>query len=282
MGAPNAGKSVLVNTLLDNKVSAVSPRANTTRDAVLGVLTEGDTQMILVDTPGIMADKNVHRYTRQLVKTAWEASLECDVAVLLVDASAPNAPGRTERELLRKFNRLAEDRPDIALALALNKVDAVSPKERLLPMIEEMNNEVFFDETFLISALEADGTDDVKEYLFSKAVPRDWEYHEHVTTDLSLLDRLQEILREQLFLRLGQEVPYFVEQRNVGWTEDATQDRLIIDHDILVPRSSQVGIVIGPRGEGIKAICDQATIEFERIVRRPVLLRLRVRAQDQQ
>ncbi|MDA1324757.1 MAG: GTPase Era [Proteobacteria bacterium] len=269
VGAPNAGKSTLMNRLMGTKVSIVTHKVQTTRARIIGVSVHDTTQIIFVDTPGIFAPKR--RLERAMVAAAWGGAADADVIVLLVDAS--------ERSLdhalhvvagLKKAGRKA--------VLALNKVDLV-PREALLSITEQLNATGVFTDTFMISALTGDGVDDLIPH-FAALLPKGpWLYPEDHLTDMNERLFASEITREKLFLRLHQELPYALTVETEGW-EERPDGSVKIDQVIYVERTSQRSIVLGKGGQQIKAIGAAARTEMEALMERRVHLFLFVKVRD--
>jgi GTP-binding protein Era len=268
IGAPNAGKSTLINRLVGAKVSIVTPKVQTTRFQVRGVAMAGATQLIFVDTPGIFAPKR--RLDRAMVAAAWSGAQDADEVVLLVDAR------RITREDEAIVARLKQaGRPAI---LALNKIDLVKPPT-LLKQAAALNAMGEFTATFMISAETGDGVLDLKAHLAAKMQAGPWHYPEDQLSDLT--DRLMaaEITREKLFLRLHEELPYELTVETEAWTE--FQDGSVrIDQTIYVAREGHKGIVLGKRGAGIQPVRESAQAELERELGRKVHLFLFVKVRE--
>ena len=261
VGAPNAGKSTLVNKLAGAKVSIVSPKVQTTRMRVIGVRVVDDAQLVFIDTPGIFAPKK--RLERAMVKAAWGGAEDADEVVLVVDATHRISDDtRQIVEGLKSSGRVA--------ILALNKVD-IARKDRLLALAKELNEIGNFSDTFMISAENGDGVDDVQNALVARAPEGPWLYPEDQLSDLN--DRLfaSEVTREQLFLKLRQEVPYALAVDTVEW-EEFENGALRIRQEVLVERDSQRAIVIGKGGAMLKAVGQAARQELERQLGRRVHL----------
>lgn len=269
VGAPNAGKSTLLNQLIGAKLSIVSPKVQTTRSRLLGILVEGAAQLILVDTPGIFAPKR--RLERAMVAAAWAGAEDADVVVVLVDA-ARGVEEDTRRLLdgLKAAGRRA--------VLALNKIDLVSPPQ-LLPLADRLGGEGIFDAIFMISGLGGDGVGDLRRHL-AKSVPEGpWLYPEDQLTDLPQRLIAAEVTREQIFLQLHQELPYAVFVETDLW-EEREDGSVKISQTIHVQRDSQKAIVLGKGGRQVKAIGARARAELERMLGRRVHLFLFVRVTE--
>jgi GTP-binding protein Era len=266
VGAPNAGKSTLLNHLTGAKLSIVTPKAQTTRFRVLGIVMRGESQILLVDTPGIFRPRR--RLDRAMVAAAWGGAQDADIVLFLVDAKA----GLTE-QVREIATRLAE-RGGV-LWLALNKVDLVAPP-RLLPLAAELNKLAPFAETFMISAATGDGLDRLKDRL-AEAVPEGPHlYPEEDLTDLP--DRLlaAEIVREQVFLQTHEEVPYAATVETEAWQE-RPDGSVRVEATIYVARPGQKAILIGQKGARIREIGARARAELAQLLERKVHLFLNVK-----
>lgn len=269
IGAPNSGKSTLLNALVGAKVSIVSRKVQTTRARVLGIAIEGGAQIVFVDTPGIFAPKK--RLDRAMVAAAWQGVEDADLAALLVDARA-NARA-TDRETEAILARLAESGRQAVLVL--NKVDLVNPPQ-LLGLAERLNRTGVFTDIFMISALTGDGVGDLRRHFAKAMPPGPWLYPEDQISDMP--DRLlaAELVREQLFETLHQELPYALTVETETW-EERKDGSVKIDATIFVERDSQRAIVLGMGGERIKAVGAAARKELEALFERRVHLFLFVK-----
>lgn len=269
IGAPNSGKSTLLNALVGAKVSIVSRKVQTTRARVLGIAIEGGAQIVFVDTPGIFAPRK--RLDRAMVAAAWQGAEDADLVALLVDAHANvRALDRDTEAILAK---LAES--GRKAVLVLNKVDLVNPPQ-LLGLAERLNRGGLFTDTFMVSALTGDGVGDLRRH-FAKAMPAGpWLYPEDQISDMP--DRLlaAELVREQLFEQLHQELPYALTVETEAW-EERKDGSVKIDATIFVERESQRAIVLGKGGERIKAVGAAARRELESLFERRVHLFLFVK-----
>ncbi|WP_439578524.1 GTPase Era [Elioraea sp.] len=265
LGAPNAGKSTLLNRLVGAKLAAVSPKAQTTRFRIRGIVMRGTSQIVLVDTPGIFAPRRM--LDRAMVKAAWSGASDADLALLLVDAKAGLTEGvRAIAERLRGTGR--------PLWLALNKVDLVAAP-RLLPLARDLNAIAPFAETVMISAETGDGVDRLLDRLAAAMPEGPWLYPEDELSDQP--DRLlaSEIVREQIYRQTHEEVPYGTTVETETWEERA-DGSVTIRAAVVVMRDSQKGIVIGKGGARLKAIGAAARAELERELGRRVHLFLHV------
>jgi GTP-binding protein Era len=243
IGAPNAGKSTLVNALVGQKVAIVSPKAQTTRARLMGIAIEGDSQILLVDTPGIFAPKS--RLDRAMVKAAWEGAESADRLVLVVDAAA--SIGQRAEMVLQGI----EGRPE-AKILVLNKVD-IAKKADLLKFATELSARLEPEQVFMISATSGDGVADVKRHLAAAMPESPWHYPEDQLSDAT--DRMvaAELTREQLYLQLHAELPYASAVETEKW-EERKDGSTVIHQQILIERDSQKAIVLGKGGSKLKAI----------------------------
>jgi GTP-binding protein Era len=269
IGAPNAGKSTLVNRLVGTKVSIVSRKVQTTRSIVRGIAIYGQSQVVFVDTPGIFRPKR--RLDRAMVETAWGGAREADLVAVLVDAGRGLDDGA--RAILDKLGDIVQ--PKILL---LNKIDTVR-RERLLTLAAEANDLATLVRTFMISALTGDGLDDLAAYLAETVPVGPFLYPEDEVSDLPLRQLAAEITREKLFERLHQELPYASTVETDSWKEQA-DGSVRIEQVIFVERDSQKKIVIGKGGETIKAISTAARREIAEIAERPVHLFLFVKVRE--
>ncbi|MFA6113224.1 MAG: GTPase Era [Sphingomonas sp.] len=266
LGAPNAGKSTLVNALVGQKVAIVSPKAQTTRARLMGVAIEGETQLLLVDTPGIFEPKR--RLDRAMVSAAWGGTEGADVIALVVDAKGGLGP---------KVIPIAESIASRSEPkyLILNKVD-LADKAKLLLHAEKLNGIVDFAETFFISATTGDGLAELKS-TFAKAMPEGpWHFPEDQVSDATERSLASEVTREQLYLQLHAELPYAsaIETEQYKEREDGSVE---IHQQILVERPTQRAIVLGKGGARIKEIGARARAELSSIMGKPVHLYLHVK-----
>jgi len=266
VGAPNAGKSTLLNLLVGTKLSIVTPKVQTTRSRVLGIALRGEAQLIFIDTPGIFAPKR--RLDRAMVAAAWAGAEDADIVVVLVDAARgvdDDTRGILERLKGTQCRRV----------LALNKIDLVK-REKLLPLANELAQLCDFERVFMISSTAGDGTADLAAFL-SAAVPEaPWLYPEDQLTDLPQRLLAAEITREQLYLQLHQELPYAAAVETEQW-EERQDGSVKISQVIHVQREGQKAIVLGKGGAQIKKLGAAARAELERLLERRVHLFLFVR-----
>ncbi len=266
VGAPNAGKSTLLNRMTGAKLSIVSPKAQTTRFRVLGILMRGETQMLLVDTPGIFAPKR--KLDRAMVNAAWTGAEEADVTLLLVDSKAG------ARDSVRAIAERLAQRGGRTW-LVLNKSDLVPPAA-LLPLIAALNDLATFEETFMVSATTGDGIDVLLDRLAATMPPGPYLYPPDDLTDLP--DRLlaAEIVREQIFLQTHEEVPYAATVETESFAE-RPDGSVRIDATIYVTRPGHKAILIGSGGARIREIGARARHQLGGLLERPVHLFLNVK-----
>ncbi len=266
VGAPNAGKSTLLNRMAGAKLSIVSPKAQTTRFRILGILMRGETQLLLVDTPGIFAPRR--KLDRAMVNAAWTGAQDAELTLLLVDAKAG------AREAVREIaTRLAQRGG--RTWLVLNKVDLLPPAA-LLPLIATLNAVVAFDETFMVSATTGDGVNALLDRVADAMPPGPFLYPPDELTDLP--DRLlaAEIVREQIFLQTHEEVPYAATVETESFTEKP-DGSVRIEATIYVARASHKAILIGGGGARVRDIGVRARQQLATLLERPVHLFLNVK-----
>ncbi|MFO1100681.1 MAG: GTPase Era [Xanthobacteraceae bacterium] len=269
IGAPNVGKSTLVNALVGGKVTIVSPKVQTTRSLVRGITLEGRSQLIFVDTPGLFAPRR--RLERAMVTSAWSGAQDADVALLVVDAK--HGLDADTGAILDRLAGLPARK-----ALVLNKVDLVA-KPALLALAQAANARLAFAATFMISALSGDGVADLKTWLAGEAPEGPWLYPEDQMSDAPMRSLAAEITREKLFLRLHQELPYRSTVETEAWTEQP-DGSVRIEQTIYVERESQRKIVLGKGGQTIKAIGSDARKEIAELIGQPVHLFLFVKIRE--
>lgn len=261
VGAPNAGKSTLLNALVGNKVSIVSPKVQTTRTIVRGICIEDKSQLVFVDTPGIFSASQ--RLERAIVDAAWQGAGEADVLALLVDAK--KGVCKNTRMILESL----PNHPGKAI-LILNKTDLVKPQQ-LLPLTQELNELYPFDRTFMVSALNNDGVADIKSYFASEVPQGPWHYPPEQISDAPLRFLAAEIVREQLFMQLQQELPYQLTVMT-ELIEEKPNGALKIHVVIYVTKESQKQIIIGKGGARIKSIGEKARRELDMAIHKQVHL----------
>jgi GTP-binding protein Era len=269
IGAPNVGKSTLVNALVGSKVTIVSRKVQTTRALIRGIVIEDNAQIILVDTPGIFSPKR--RLDRAMVSTAWSGAHDADLVCVLLDAKA--GIDEAAEAILARLATVAH--PKI---LVLNKIDLI-PREKLLALAQAANARMKFEHTFMISALSGDGVDDLRKTLAKSVPPGPFHYPEDQMSDAPLRHLAAEITREKIYQQLHQELPYQSTVETDTWTE--RKDKSVrIEQTIFVERESQRKIVLGKGGATIKSIGAESRKEIAEIVGAPVHLFLFVKVRE--
>lgn len=269
IGAPNAGKSTLVNRLVGTKVSIVTHKVQTTRALVRGIITEDQTQIVLVDTPGIFKPKR--RLDRAMVTTAWGGARDADLVLILLDAQG--GLNESAEALLTSLENTHQKK-----ILILNKVDRVDPP-KLLELAQAANEKVKFESTFMISALNGSGCKDLLKYLVAQMPYGPWYYPEDQISDMPMRQLAAEVTREKLYLRLHEELPYSSTVETEKW-EERKDGSVRIEQVVYVERDSQKKIVLGHKGETIKAIGQASRKEMSAILEQPVHLFLFVKVRD--
>jgi GTPase len=269
IGAPNVGKSTLINALVGTKVAIVSHKVQTTRALLRGIATEGTAQLIFVDTPGIFAPKR--RLDRAMVTTAWSGAHDADVVGVLIDVRRG-----IDEETDALLGRLADVRK--SKLLILNKIDLVN-KPALLTLAKSANERGKFEATFMISALKGDGVADVRQWLAQRAPEGPWHYPADEVSDAPLRQLAAEITREQLYRRLHQELPYQSTVETESWKE-LRDGAVRIEQIVYVERDSQKKIVLGKGGATIKAIGADARRAIALAIEQPVHLFLFVKVRQ--
>ena len=258
LGAPNVGKSTLLNRLVGTKVSIVSPKVQTTRRRILGITVRGSAQLVFVDTPGIFTPSPGRRLERAMVQTAWRSVADTDRQVLVVDAR--RGVDRDTEMILAELKKSGR-----RLTLAINKLDLVKPPA-VLPLIERLNQSGLFDRVFIVSALNGDGCEDLLNALAEDLPEGPWLFPEDQLSDLSQRAMAAEITREKLFEQLHQELPYSLTVETENWAAAADGSEIRIDQTIYVQRESQKAIVLGKGGRQIKAVGQAARAELEHML----------------
>ncbi len=269
LGAPNVGKSTLINRLVGSKVSIVSPKVQTTRTRVLGIVIRGDAQIVFIDTPGIFAPKR--RLDRAMVGAAWGGAKDADAVLLLIDAQRG-----IDDDSRRILDRLKESRR--RAMVAINKIDLVA-KPSLLTLAAQLDAEGLFQSIHMISAETGDGVDDLLTALTAGIMPGPWMFPEDQISDMPQRLLAAEITREKLYLQLQQELPYAATVVTENWEERA-DGSAAIQQIIYVRRTSQRAIVLGKGGSRIKAIGAAARKELEDLLERRIHLFLFVKVRD--
>lgn len=273
IGAPNAGKSTLVNQMVGAKVSIVSPKVQTTRNRILGIAVEGHAQVILIDTPGIFAPSS--RLDRAMVGAAWIGAGEGDIVAYLFD-STKKGPNGGDCKALERLKEMAE--AGHKLVLILNKVDAIQ-KPKLLKLATDLNALCPFEATFMISAKTGDGVKDVMKYFIAHLPASEWIFEEDQISDMPMRLLAAEITREQVFLQLHQEIPYSITVETETWEEFDNGD-VRLQQIIHVEKDQQKAIVLGRGGARLREIGSRARAELQASFERTVHLKLFVRVTD--
>jgi GTP-binding protein Era len=269
IGAPNVGKSTLVNALVGSKVTIVSRKVQTTRALIRGIVIENNAQIILVDTPGIFSPKR--RLDRAMVSTAWSGAHDADLVCVLLDAR--EGIDEEADAILTKLASVQHEK-----ILVLNKIDLVA-REKLLALAKAANDRLNFARTFMVSALSGDGVDDLRRTLAEMVPPGPFHYPEDQMSDAPMRHLAAEITREKIFRQLHQELPYQSTVETDSWTE--RKDKSVrIEQTIFVERESQRKIVLGKGGATIKAIGAESRKELAEIVGVPVHLFLFVKVRE--
>jgi GTP-binding protein Era len=277
IGAPNAGKSTLVNALVGTKVAIVSPKVQTTRMNVRGIVCQGDAQIVFVDTPGIFRPRR--RLDRAMVGAAWSGAGEADAIVLVADAAdlAANASSPAARDTDAILHGLKEGKHK-KTALVLNKIDGLKRTD-LLPLVERFRTSGLFEDIFLVSALKGDGLEALLAWVEARMPEGPWHYPEDEAADIPARLLAAEVTREKLYLRLHDELPYASTVETEKW-EERRDGSVKIDQTITVQRDGQKAIVLGKGGATIKKIGELARAELEEMFGRKVHLFLFVKVRE--
>lgn len=274
IGAPNAGKSTLVNALVGGKVSIVSPKVQTTRSTVRGIAMHGDSQVIFLDTPGIFQPQKNKRLERAMVAAAWAEPEEADIVMLVVDAARGKIDGNTD-DIVTRLSQAVEGPPCV---LVLNKIDGAD-RAKLMALTQSLNERYEFAATFMISALKEDGTTDILDYMTKNLPEGPYHYPEDQISDMPARLLAAEITREKLFHRLYKELPYAVAVETEDW-EQFDDGSVKIDQCIYVTRDSHKPIILGKGGSAIKKIGEEARKELEELLGHRVHLKLFVKVDE--
>ncbi len=270
VGAPNAGKSTLVNKLVGAKVSIVTHKVQTTRTRIRGIAISDNSQIVFVDTPGIFAAKR--RLERAMVHAAWSGVEDSDVVVVVHDASRRNISDDA-----RKVLEGIADKP-IELVLVLNKIDLVK-RDRLLSLTTELSSIAEFSRVFMISALSGDGLEDLKGYLASRMPLGPWHFPEEQLSDITLRLMASEITREKLFLNLHQELPYALTVETDSW-EEFQDGSVRIEQTVYVAREQHKAMCLGRGGRSIRIVREAAQVELQEVLGKAVHLFLFVKVRQ--
>ena len=277
IGAPNAGKSTLVNALVGTTVAIVSPKVQTTRMNVRGIVMRQETQIVFVDTPGIFRPRR--RLDRAMVSSAWSGAEEADAVLLIVDAAdlTANASSPGARDTMAILEGLRDNKTK-RKALVLNKIDGMKRTD-LLPLVEKFHAEGVFEDVFLVSALKGEGVADVASWVAARMPESPWLYPEDQAADIPSRLLAAEVTREKIYLRLHDELPYSSAVETEKW-EERKDGSVKIDQIIYVQRESQKPIVLGKGGQTIKIIGGLAREELETLFGRRVHLFLFVKVRE--
>jgi GTP-binding protein Era len=270
VGAPNAGKSTLVNALVGQKVAIVSAKVQTTRTRLMGIATHGPAQLLLIDTPGIFTTTR-RRLDRAMVKAAWEGAQGADLIAMVIDASS--GLRADTRAILEALSARPEPR-----VLILNKVD-ITAKPKLLTLAAEANALCPFADTYFVSAAQNDGIDELRAALGARLPQGPWHFPEDQLSDTTSRLMAAELTREQLYNQLHAELPYASTVETEKW-EERRDGSVAIHHQILIERESQRAIVLGKGGTRIKSIGAAARANIAELLGRPVHLFLHVKVKE--
>lgn len=272
LGVPNVGKSTLTNRLVGSKVSIVSPKVQTTRRRILGITLKGESQIVLVDTPGIFVPKK--RLDRAMVSAAWGASSETDLVLVMTDAHHPRQ--METREILDKAVKKSTN--PVPVFLVINKIDLI-PRDQLLALIAQLSKDKKIDRVFLISAQKGDGVEDLLQELAERMPEGPWLFPEDQLTDMPQRLLAAEMTREQIYCLLHQEVPYAITVETESW-EEFRNGSVKISQVIYVQKEGQKAILLGKGGHQIKHIREAAARELKELIGHPVHLFLHVKISE--
>jgi len=277
MGPPNAGKSTLLNTLLGQKIAIVTPKAQTTRNRITGILSDSDAQIIFMDTPGIHATRG--KMNRLMSQAAWDASKDADILMVMLDAELYlRRPEYMENDIKPLLEAIkAETRPVVVIA---NKVDLIGDKSKLLPLMEQLHETWPLAELFPVSALNKVGLESLITKIKRELPENEAQFPEDQLSTLPVRFMAAETIREKLFLNLHQELPYAIAVDIENWEEDPARELTIINAAIYVMRSSQKAIVIGKGGANLKKIGQAARLEIAEMIGTKVHLELWVKVRE--
>jgi GTP-binding protein Era len=265
MGAPNAGKSTLLNRFVGQKISIVSPRVQTTRTRVLGIWMKNEVQLVFIDTPGVFDAKK--EFEKNMVQNAWQGQQGVDVTIVLVDCSR----AKSIEETMLIIKKLGKQTPVVCV---LNKIDLIE-RGKLLELAQKLWDKKIFEQVFMISAAEGDGVDKLVEYLMEQAPEQPWHFPSDQVSDLSLRLLAAEITREQLFRQLHEEIPHESVVKPETWQEKPNGE-FIVHQIIYVLREGQKAIIIGENGTKIRSIRQSAQHRMEELLQAKVHLYIKV------
>lgn len=277
MGPPNAGKSTLMNTYLGDKVAIVTPKPQTTRNQISGILSEPSAQVIFVDTPGVHQLRG--KMNRMLVQSAWQAMHGADVVLVVLDGDVyVRRPETLDKDLEPMLRAIAQEpRP---VAVAVNKVDLFHDKSRMLPLLEHLHELWPQAEIFPVSALTGDGLPPLLDFIKNRLPAAPAQYPEDQLSTVPLRFMAAEIIREKLFINLKQELPYYLAVGIEQWQEDPARNLTVIHAVIYVGRANHKGMVIGKNGQLLKKIGMDARREIEALLEQKVHLELWVKVRE--
>jgi len=275
MGASNAGKSTLINKMTGENISIISPKVQTTRTKVLGIVTKEDHQIILIDTPGIFKPRR--RLDRAMLSAAWQGMMDADIIVLLVDANINKINSDTIAiiDRIKKIQESGDKRP---VWLALNKIDLINP-ETLLDLSKELNEMLDFEKTFMISALKNKAVNALEKALAKSLPESDFIFSEDEITDMPMKLIAAEMTREQIFLQLHKELPYAITVETEQW-ERFDNGSVKISQVIYVERDSQKAIILGKGGSKIKSLGERSRLNLEKFMECRIHLKLFVKVKE--
>jgi len=271
-GAPNAGKSTLINALVGAKVSIVSPKVQTTRTRVIGIALHDEAQIVFTDTPGIFQPSQKNKLEKAIVSAAWEGIAEAETLMLVIDLSKKS--DKADEYILDHLKQ----NPPKRVILILNKIDK-APREKMMAMAAKYNDAFDFDATFMISALKKKGLTDLLDYLKKQMPLERWHYPEDHITDMPMRLMAAEVTREKLFLRLHQELPYNLTVETDEW-ETFDNGDVKISQTIYVTRDTHKKIVLGKNGEMIRNVGKLARVELSELLETPVHIKTFVKVRE--
>ncbi len=270
LGEPNVGKSTLINALIGTKISIVTHKAQTTRERIRGIIIEGNTQIVLIDTPGIFFSTK-SRLDKVMVSSAWGGASDSDIILFMLEAH--RGLSESARSILKTLGQIKNNKSRIALVI--NKIDRVK-REQLLILAENLNTAYNFDKTFMISAQKDQGITNLKKWMAENLPRANWLYPQNQLADFQIKSFAAELTREKLLLRLHQEVPYQLVVEPEDWIELPNGD-IKISQNILVSNKRYKGIVLGKKGETIKWVSIASRKELVKILDKQIHLILQVR-----
>jgi GTP-binding protein Era len=271
LGAPNAGKSTLINAMVGTKVTIVSDKVQTTRTLVRGIVMHDRTQIVFIDTPGIFSPQK--RLERAMVSAAWSGTEDADIVMVVVDLDKKNIPGRETENIINRLKDL-----DVPAVLILNKIDTVRP-EKLLTIAQDMNTRHDFAATFMVSATRKSGTKDIVNWLSTRLPDNPWIFPEDDVSDMPMRLLAAEITREKLFHKLYRELPYALTVETESW-ENFDDGSIRIEQVIYVEREGQRKIILGKDGDMIRHVGEKSRLELAELFETPVHLKLFIKVRE--